>query len=205
MSKWLESFVNRFKDKNGSNYEGREMAVSEKEIEIFKNLKGIKVVIDVGAGFSCDYLEFHPNAEYHLFEPYQPCYERLEESIKDKPNVKLNKYGLADKMGRGDFYGAYMITGSEQDGKPTGKTGEVELKTLDWYVKENNIKRIDYLKIDTEGFDYKVLLGAKKALKKTRWLQYEHWTNSEQYYGLLEKDFNMVEIGHRNVLCKRKR
>lgn len=41
----------------------------------------------------------------------------------------------------------------------------VLVETLDNLVKKHNIKIIDLLKIDTEGFEYEVLQGAKKSLK----------------------------------------
>ena len=41
----------------------------------------------------------------------------------------------------------------------------VLIETLDNIVDKHNIKIIDLLKIDTEGFEYEVLQGAKKSLK----------------------------------------
>ena len=75
------------------------------------------------------------------------------------------------------------------------------LKTLDWYVKEYNIKRIDFLKIDTEGYDYKILKGGLETIKITKYIQYEHWDNLQQFHDLLGEEFEVEYIGYRNVLC----
>ena len=40
----------------------------------------------------------------------------------------------------------------------------VEIDTIDSFVSTNEISRIDLIKIDTEGFDFNVLLGANKTL-----------------------------------------
>ena len=96
--------------------------------------------------------------------------------------------------------GTQAFEGGEAGG---GKDRILPVKTLDWYIKENNIIRIDFLKIDTEGYDYKVLLGGKEAIKLARYIQYEHWNNLQQFHDLLNEDFWMKYIGGRNVLCKR--
>lgn len=175
------------------------------DIETFKSLKDIKTIIDVGARTSLDYLDIIPNAELHLFEPWPAFYEWLKEETKDKKNVHVNGYGLGD-IDKSVLYNlAYQaFIDSEYNLKSDGAFGEFQIKTLDWYVKENNIKQIDFLKIDTEGYDYKVLLGGMESLKKTRYIQYEHWDNLTQFHDLLEKDFIMEYKSGRNVLCTRR-
>ena len=42
----------------------------------------------------------------------------------------------------------------------------VKVETLDKYIKKNSIKRINLLKIDTQGGELDVLIGARNALKK---------------------------------------
>jgi len=42
----------------------------------------------------------------------------------------------------------------------------VKVETLDKYIKKNSIKRINLLKIDTQGAELDVLIGARNALKK---------------------------------------
>lgn len=44
---------------------------------------------------------------------------------------------------------------------------EVDMTTLDTFAKTNKIQKIDYLKIDVEGFEYQVLEGAKEVLSQT--------------------------------------
>lgn len=54
------------------------------------------------------------------------------------------------------------------DKKYTTKKVNSKIITLDDYASENNITNIDILKIDTQGFEDKVLIGAKKLLKENR-------------------------------------
>lgn len=54
--------------------------------------------------------------------------------------------------------------------------GKVKTVTIDSYSEKNNIKEIDFLKIDTEGAELDVLNGCKKMLseKKIKFLQVEY-------------------------------
>lgn len=49
---------------------------------------------------------------------------------------------------------------------PEDKIIKIPVKTLDSFVNENNITKIDILRMDVEGFEYNILLGANKILEK---------------------------------------
>lgn len=177
--------------------------IPEEELNVFKSLKDIQVVFDVGARADVDYLDIFPDATFHLFEPNPIFFDELASKVGDRENVILNKYGLGDSFGYFSyFHPLQAFSGGEAF---NGEGDEVlPIRTLDWYVEEYNIDRIDFLKIDTEGYDFKVLRGGKKAIDIARYIQYEHWDELEQFHKLLGKDFNMKYIGFRNVLCKKK-
>lgn len=177
--------------------------IPKEEIEVFKSLKDIKVIFDVGARTDIDYIEIYPDVICHLFEPNPIFFKELKLRVGNKKNVYLNNFGLGDveeKLNYYDFTQAF----EKSESPLIGNTQFLEIKTLDMYIKENNIKRIDFLKIDTEGYDYKVLLGGKEAIKLAKYIQYEHWDNLQQFHDLLGSDFDMKYIGYRNVLCTRK-
>ena len=44
----------------------------------------------------------------------------------------------------------------------------VQIDTLDNYVSENQIHKIDLLKIDTQGYEDKVLKGSLETIKKNK-------------------------------------
>lgn len=49
----------------------------------------------------------------------------------------------------------------------------VEVRTLDWFARENAVQHIDYLKIDVEGSEYEVLAGAGDLLNNVSLLKVE--------------------------------
>eukprot|EP00747_Dinoflagellata_sp_TGD_P090612 gnl/TRDRNA2_/TRDRNA2_164759_c0_seq1.p1 gnl/TRDRNA2_/TRDRNA2_164759_c0~~gnl/TRDRNA2_/TRDRNA2_164759_c0_seq1.p1 ORF type:complete len:341 (-),score=39.84 gnl/TRDRNA2_/TRDRNA2_164759_c0_seq1:30-1052(-) len=61
----------------------------------------------------------------------------------------------------GDWHGF----APECRGKPV-KHDRVQVTTLDEFSKSNGINRLDFLKVDTEGNDFQVLLGAHRLLKE---------------------------------------
>jgi FkbM family methyltransferase len=173
------------------------------ELAVFQSLQDVQVVFDVGARADVDYLALNPEAEYHLFEPNPEFFDQLQEKVGNRKNVHLNNFGLGDKTGKyaySNFYQAF--TDGEAQIEGTNQT--LEIRTLDDYIAEHGIKRIDFLKIDTEGYDYKVLLGGSQAVKMAHYIQYEHWDNKQQFHDLLGNEFDMEYIGFRNVLCTRK-
>ena len=71
---------------------------------------------------------------------------------------------------------------------------EVEVKTLEYYLDHKKINIIDFLKIDTEGFEYQVLLGLKKKIKDVKLILFEH-----HYDDMIKKEYTFREI---NFLLK---
>lgn len=177
--------------------------IPHEEIDVFKQLPDIQVVIDVGARADTDYLDLIPDVELHAFEPHPEFFEELKVKVGDR-KAHLNNCGLGDLEGVWPYSdGRQAFMGGECP--PSEPNRRLKIRTLDNYVKENKIKSIDFLKIDVEGYDYKVLLGSKKALKLCRFVQYEYWDNQKEFRDLLDKDFDMENIGYRNVLCMNKK
>ena len=180
----------------------------KEEIELFKQLKDLKVIFDVGAREDIDYLELWPESEHHLFEPNPKFYSVLQVKTGGKPNVFVNGFGLGDREEtRGYYEPLQAFVGS--GGAPENATPHMTLpiKTLGWYIEDKGIKQIDFLKIDTEGFDLKVLIGAYNWLKMIKFIQYEHWGehNNKMTIGLLQDHFEVHDVGYRNMFCMNKK
>lgn len=176
--------------------------IPEDELKVFASLPNVKVVFDVGAREDVDYLILKPGIKLHCFEPDPVTFQELKANVGNIPNVYLNNFGLGDVAGHYEFGG--QVTGKRLE-KPTDSS--IEIKLLDDYVRQRRIKRIDFLKIDVEGFDERVLIGGKETIKKCRYIQYEQAINSSKYgfnKFLPEDQFDMYYIGYRNVLGVRK-
>lgn len=178
--------------------------IPPEELDVFKRLPPLEIVVDVGARTDTDYFALHPEAEYHLFEPNTEFFEELHAAVAGRPQTFLNNYGLGDVVG--DF--------TYNDGRQGFVGGEAPIEngervfpvdTLDNYVRRMGLTHIDFLKVDVEGYDFKVLLGAKDTLPRVRFLQYEYWDDQEEFHELLGESFDLENIGYRNVLCMNKK
>tara|TARA_R110000868_G_scaffold293520_1_gene553986 strand:+ start:48 stop:731 length:684 start_codon:yes stop_codon:yes gene_type:complete len=160
--------------------------IPDEELEVFKTLTLSGVVVDVGAREDIDMYGLRPDLEYHLFEPSNDFFAVLQEKTKGIPNIHINNYGLSHKAGEGVYKVVEQsFRNYKSDGYPQ------KLRTLDQYCEENNITSIDFLKIDTEGYDFKVLAGAKDILNHTKYIQFEYWDGVEKFHDMLSADFDM--------------
>ena len=181
----------------------------KEELELFKQLKDLKVIFDVGARTDIDYLETWPDSEHHLFEPHPEFIKELKEKVKNKSNVIINEFGLGDKNTEvGYQFGPQSFVDSEAiKNIDASKDAVIQIKTLDIYIREKEVANIDFLKIDTEGYDLKVLLGATNWFHIIKFIQYEHWckNNDLMIRGLLSEHFDCFDVGYRNVFCMNKK
>lgn len=59
-------------------------------------------------------------------------------------------------------------------GRKFEKKNKLTIKTGYDYLKEQNIERIDFLKIDTEGYEFEVIKGFKDKLNCIKIIQFEY-------------------------------
>lgn len=69
------------------------------------------------------------------------------------------------------------------------KETEVEQITLSDYLVKINIDNIDFLKIDTEGYELEVLMGAKEVLFKISIVLFEH-----HYDDMIDKNYKFSDV-----------
>tara|TARA_B100001964_G_scaffold58862_1_gene66771 strand:+ start:518 stop:1246 length:729 start_codon:yes stop_codon:yes gene_type:complete len=71
---------------------------------------------------------------------------------------------------------------------------DVKMILLKDYLNEKNIKNIDFLKIDTEGFEYEVILGFRNDLKNVKVILFEH-----HYDNMILKNYKFRDI-HKTLI-----
>lgn len=146
------------------------------------------IVFDVGSnkGFWADIL-IENVSEMHLFEPNEMLLTYTKVKYDYLRNVHYNDLAVfSDNQNREFHYLTDEHNGlssvfqiAEWEDLPM-KHKQVHCVTLDEYCKTHKIEQIDFLKIDVEGADCDVILGAKNLLKdhKIRFIQIE---DSEHY------------------------
>ena len=113
----------------------------KEELELFKQLKDLNVIFDVGARVDTDYIDLWPDSQHHLFEPNPEFFDELVKRVNDKHNVRVNKFGLGDKEEtRGYQEGLQSFLGSGSC--PENGTADLmsPIETLDFYIHNFDIK-----------------------------------------------------------------
>lgn len=143
----------------------------------------INVVFDVGANvgnWTKKVLESIPDAQIHAFEPVPNTFELLETNTRDIQKIKRNRLGLSSESGQLSFnyypQSSYLSSAFEHDLGKGGEKLEVNVITGDEYCRINQIDHIDLLKVDTEGFESKVLIGFDSmfAEERIKLVQFEY-------------------------------
>ena len=144
-------------------------------------------------------------------EPEKKNFEILKKNIKinNLTNIIPINKGCFSKKATLKFYLDSSGTGGHSLVKetPVEKKGfiKIEVDTLDNIIKENKIKDVKLIKIDVEGAEAEVLMGAEKTLKKYHpKLIFEAWDNEhfEKIKKVLDKhNYQFKKIGAQDYIA----
>ena len=136
-------------------------------------------VFDVGANkgeYTKMLMEIFPDSKIHCFEPAAETYRLLIEHIGTNENVVLNNFALGDQVQASRLY--YDRKGSSLASLyhrqldyfdiDFSQSEMVDVGTLDDYCEKNQVMKIDFLKMDIEGNEFKALQGASHLLEEKR-------------------------------------
>jgi len=132
------------------------------------------IILDVGANIgvhTIKWLKQNPKAVAFAFEPSPITRGMLERNITRNHLAKrttIIPQAVSDREGIADFFecddNAFSSLKDTQR-KQAIRSISVSVTTIDQFVKTNHITKISLLKIDVEGFETEVIIGALETLK----------------------------------------
>ena len=152
-------------------YEKLEAKIMEEKIKVGN------ITVDVGAYIGLHTLNMARivgnTGRVFAFEPDPSNFEILEKNVKinNYQNIILEQKAVGDKHGRTTLYqsdnpGNHRLFPLTKQAK--GQI-QVELTSLDKYFTDSNLaNKINFIKIDVEGFEFSVLKGMKNILKNNK-------------------------------------
>lgn len=144
----------------------------------FKDKKNI-TIFDIGANvgnYSISLKNVFPNASIYAFEPNPLTFKLLQEKTKINENIHCFKIGFSNLKGVSEIFSyksdessehasLYKDVISDLHNENSISSFQIDLETLDGFCSEHKIEKINFVKIDTEGHEYSVLMGASNLIK----------------------------------------
>ena len=166
-------------------------------------LNNSNVIFDVGSNIGLTTLKFkkvYPGKFIYSFEPVINTFNILKKQTNlDNIFHENIAFGSSKTIQKIKVYNNNVLNSLSFNSPIMSNTSnyefqEIKIDTIDNFCLERGINLIDILKIDTEGFDYNVLLGAKKMLKekKINFIYFEFFFVGTDSLNL--KDGNLIKI-----------
>ena len=185
--------------------------------KIFSNKSQISI-IDVGAHkgeYILNILKNFKVKQGYCFEPNPSVFRILQNNIKNKKNIEFINFGVSNSSGKikfnvniesssssinnlnekSNYYKKKFYLLNFLNTSNVTKVIDIEVLTLDNFMKKKGIIQIDLLKIDTEGYEMQVLKGLQDKIKKIKLIHFEH-----HFDDMIMKDYKLSNI--HNYLVK---
>lgn len=140
------------------------------------------IIFDVGANFGMMTLQFAkqvPLGKVYSFEPTFYAFSKLKKNLELNPElakriVAIQIFVSSSTSGEPDIkaYASWKVGGKVKGvkhrvhGGIAKSTDGIRAVSLDDFCEQNKIKRLDFIKIDTDGHEFEVLKGAQKVISK---------------------------------------
>jgi FkbM family methyltransferase len=142
---------------------------------LYKLVNDNSVIFDIGANigwYSIHLAKKLPSSQIHSFEPIPETFNKLKKNkeLNDSANIILNNFALSDSKKILSFYYSPLQTGASSSVNITGNSEMVKLEcqtnTIDIYVAENKINKLDFIKCDVEGAEFFVYKGGIETIRR---------------------------------------
>ncbi len=143
------------------------------ELDEFRKVaKSKKCFLDIGALhgiFSLVFLKESPEGTALALDPSPIAFSILQEHLQNHPRAIAMHVGAGDKASvirmSQNWHHYFAVSEEQAKSIPPEDLHEVSIRTLDSLIEEHNLAP-DLVKLDVEGFENSVLLGAPNLLSK---------------------------------------
>lgn len=133
------------------------------------------VFIDIGANsgvYTVMAAAYATNGTVIAYEPFPVMSGYLLDNImyNNLTNVRVRTFGISNVTGSKKFFLNRGMPNSFSFSRNVDNAGEIELftQTLDDALSMEQLPRVDYIKIDAEGEEQKIIEGATRVIKQYR-------------------------------------
>ncbi|HEX7041975.1 MAG TPA: FkbM family methyltransferase, partial [Patescibacteria group bacterium] len=167
----------------------------------YPSIKMLNNYIDLGANIGMSiiwYNLFNPSAKIYAYEPDPICYKYLKKTLKINhiANVSIFKKAVSNRTGKVKFFRILdniqqLDSGLTLNQSLPHKVYVIKTQKLSTLLKK--IKKIDLIKMDIEGAEYKVFqdLFSTNSISKVTTIIFEahifNKTEENQYKSILKK------------------
>jgi FkbM family methyltransferase len=165
----------------------------------------VKTILDVGANVGAASIYFavsYPEAKVYAFEPASSPFSWLQKNIVPFANVHAFPFGFYECDKRTALYhgcGDSVESSIHASARTRADSEEVDLRSPHDFLREQEIERIDILKIDTEGCELPILHALRRYLPAVKVVYVEY--HSELDRRLLDSMMAETHVLWRGQVC----